>query len=856
MLSTFWFSDIEGSTKLVAEVGDRAFRELLRGHRALVRAAFSEYGGEEVGTEGDSFFATFPSPAAAASAAQVVCSGLDGGPIRVRIGIHAGLSLFEDGDHVGLDVHRAARIAGVAHGGQIVLSDTARAHLTGEVMDLGEHRLKDLSAPLRLFQLGDRAFPPLRSLHRTNLPVPPTPFLGRDETLQTVTSLLVRKDVRLVTLTGPGGMGKTRLALQAAADAADEFADGVWWIPLAPLEDPALIVSTIAQTLQITAAGGDAAAAVVRERLGGRSVLIVIDNAEHLLPEVADAVAHLAAIDGPCLCVTSRERLALSGEHVFRVPALSDRDSVALFVARACQLDPAFTEAPGLSALCRQLDNLPLAIELAAARSTLFSVDELAERLGQSIELLKAGRGSEQRHGTLQAAIDWSYHLLEAEEQRVYRAFATFRGGCTVDALEQITGTDPDTIGSLLDKSLLSRRDGGGGPRLYMLELVRRHAAELLAGDPGRATLTDASARYFTDLTEQAFAGVTSFAADNGRWWGVMRDERDNVRAALEFHHAAGDARSLARICTGEWFLWFFIGDPVEGAEWLGRALELGPPRHLLSPVENAYAAVLMVSGEQAASAELAASTRLAAAALRHAREIRDRRAESAALITLGNGLSSGGPAARTAGFAAWTDGASAARAAGEDWWEACALANLAEWALRLGDRKEAVRLCDELSRLEGGRPSVIMNTDLLRAEIAWIDGDVGHARTQVLRVLDEQLQGTLFALHENGLLLATRIVAGDGRPEDAALLLAAATARAADFGLALPAAWNEPSTALAARLASELGPDRFAAAEARGRQLSLDEAISNAIDLLADERRCESSLQADAVSQQLHRPD
>ena len=159
MLSTFWFSDIEGSTKLVAEVGDRAFRELLRGHRAIVRAAFSEYGGEEVGTEGDSFFATFPSPAAAASAAQVVCSELDGGPIRVRIGIHAGVSLFEDGGHVGLDVHRAARIAGVAHGGQIVLSDTARAHLAGEVVDLGEHRLKDLSAPLRLFQLGEGALP-------------------------------------------------------------------------------------------------------------------------------------------------------------------------------------------------------------------------------------------------------------------------------------------------------------------------------------------------------------------------------------------------------------------------------------------------------------------------------------------------------------------------------------------------------------------------------------------------------------------------------------------------------------------------------------------------------------------------
>ena len=420
LLKTFWFSDIEGSTRLVAEVGDRAFRELLREHRAIVRAAFVEYGGEEIGTEGDSFFATFPSPVSAASAAQVVCSGLDDGPIRLRIGIHAGLSLVEEGGHVGLDVHRAARIAGVAHGGQIVVSDTARAHLACDLVDLGEHRLKDLSAPLRLFQLGDGEFPPLRSLHRTNLPVPATPFLGRSDALEAVASLLGREDVRLVTLTGPGGMGKTRLALQAAADAAGEFADGVWWIPLAQLDDPSLVFSTIAQTLQIAGAGGETTATVVSERLTGRGVLVVIDNAEHLLPGVAEAVAHLAAIDGPCVCVTSRERLALPGEHVFTVPALSDRDSVTLFVARACQLDPTFTEVPGLSALCRQLDNLPLAIELAAARSTLFSVDELAERLGESMELLKAGRGSEERHETLQAAIDWSYHLLGAEEQRVY----------------------------------------------------------------------------------------------------------------------------------------------------------------------------------------------------------------------------------------------------------------------------------------------------------------------------------------------------------------------------------------------------------------------------------------------------
>ena len=262
-------------------------------------------------------------------------------------------------------------------------------------------------------------------------------------------------------------------------------------------------------------------------------------------------------------------------------------------------------------------------------------------------------------------------------------------------------------------------------------------------------------------------------------------------------------------------------------------ALEVDPPRHLLSAVENAYAAVRMVSGEEAESEQLATSTLVAATALRHAREAVIGFAEAAALLTVGNGLSVGDRDSRAAAIVAWTEAAAAARAAGEDWWEVCALANLTEWALREGDRETAVRHCDELSRIEGGRPNVIMNIDLLRAEIAWIDGNVDHARAQVTSVLEHQLQGTLFALHENGLLLAARIVDGDGRPDDAALLITSAIKRETDFGLGLPASWNEPGNAFAARLADELGHDRFTAAESRGRQLSLDETIAHAIELL-----------------------
>jgi predicted ATPase/class 3 adenylate cyclase len=824
-LSTFWFSDVEGSTRLLGDVGDSAFRELLRAHREIVRTAFTRHGGTEVGTEGDSFFATFPSPGAAADAARAVQTALECGPIRVRIGIHTGVAYLEGSDYVGLDVHRAARIASVAHGGQTVLSDTARAHVSGALVDLGEHRLKDLSSPVRLFQLGEERFPALRSLHRSNLPVPSTPFLGRDTELVAVAELLAREGARIVTLTGAGGMGKTRLALQAAADASDGFPDGVWWIPLAALQDPGLVLSTIAQTLQIGGAGSEAIAASLAERLGGRRMLLVIDNAEHLLPGVAEAIATIAAIDGPCFCVTSRERLALAGEHVFTVPALSDRDAVALFVARARQLDPAFAEEPDVRTLCRQLDNLPLAIELAAARSTLFSVDELTERLGHNLGLLRAGRATEHRHRTLQAAVDWSYRLLGDEEQRVFRALAGFRGGCTVEALEQIARAEPETIGSLIDKSLVRRRDGDGGPRLFMLEMVRRHAEDLLAEDPARDELVAASARYFTELTERAFASVASFAPDCWSHWGGMRDERDNVRAALAFHRGTGDGEALARICAAEWLLWFFVGDAVEGAHWLRQALEMGPPAQLLSAVENGYAAVLLVSGD------VDAATELAIAALEHARESGDARAEAAALVTLGNGLSAT-PATHEAALAAWTHATSAARAAASDWWEACAVANLAEAAFRRDDCEEAIRLCDELARLDTGGPSVIIDFALFGAEIAWMKGDVERAREQLVRAL-EQERRTLFTDAYDELSLAARIVSGHGLFEDGALLIAAATARHADLGLRTPASWHELGTTLSARLTAELGPDRFAAAAARGRLLSLDEAIAHAIELL-----------------------
>ena len=504
---------------------------------------------------------------------------------------------------------------------------------------------------------------------------------------------------------------------------------------------------------------------------------------------------------------------------------MSERDAVELFLARARQLDQGFGEPPGLAALCAQLDNLPLAIELAAARTRLFSVAELAGRLGRSLDLLKAGRGREERHRTLLAAIDWSYDLLGAEEQRVYRALALFRGGCTLDALEQVAGADPDTVASLLDKSLVRRRDGDGGPRVFMLEMVRRHAEALLAEDPDRDALATTSARYFTDLTEQAFAHVTSFEPGNERWWGSMRDERDNVRASLAFHRAAGDAESLARICAGEWPVWFFEGDAFEGAQWLECALTLGPPRQLRSPIENACSALLLVSGDAHPARALAE------AAVVHAREAGDCRAEAAALITLGNDRmteADGTPA----GVAAWQEAVAAARVAGAPWWEACALANIVEWALGAGHIEEAVSACAELTRLEGGTRNVIISVEVFRAEIAWIQGDRAFARECLVSALRRQ-RATLFASAYDELVLASRMMADEGRVAEAAALNSAATARRDDLGFSLPDAWELRAHALTVRLADELGPDNFEAAAAHGRGLSLDDTIDLAIELL-----------------------
>ena len=402
---TLLFTDIQGSTRLLDEFGDR-YADVLAEHRRVVRAALSRHGGVEVDTQGDAFFLAFERARDAVATAEEVQEELSGGPVRVRIGIHTGEPVVTEEGYVGADVHRAARIMSAGHGGQVVISETTRQLLdsTMELRDLGEHRLKDLSAAQRLHQLGGDEFPPLRTLYRTNLPTQPTRLVGRARELEEAGTLL--RSRRLLTLTGPGGSGKTRLALQLAADAVEEFPDGVFWVPLQALRDPTLVERAIAASL-----GADTG---LTEHVGSKRLLVLLDNFEQVVDAANVVSTLLSETPNAKVLATSREPLHVESEQRFPVEPLPEDDAAILFVERARAVAPGFRPATTVGEICRRLDGLPLAIELAAARVALLDPDELLARLEQRLPILASrSRDAPARQRTLRAAIEWSYELLD-----------------------------------------------------------------------------------------------------------------------------------------------------------------------------------------------------------------------------------------------------------------------------------------------------------------------------------------------------------------------------------------------------------------------------------------------------------
>jgi predicted ATPase len=602
---TFLFTDIEGSTGLLHELGD-AYADELAEHRHVLREAFARHGGVEVDTQGDAFFVAFARASDALAAAAAAQAALDG-PVRVRMGVHTGEPVVTDEGYVGMDVHRAARIAAAGHGGQILVSQSTRDLVDPYgLQDLGEHRLKDLTAPERIYQVGEREFPRLKTLYQTNLPIPTTPFVGRDAEVADVVTLLTDAGVRLITLTGPGGTGKTRLALQAGGAAAEEFPDGIWWVPLAPVSEPSFVLPGLARALQLRDDRQAPALDLVSAALTAMRTLVVFDNFEHVMDAANELGRLLELCPQTKLLVTSRERLRLAAEHEFGVPPLIEQDAVELFVARAAAVNAAFPSDPRLEEVCRRLDNLPLAIELAAARAKLFTPAQLLERLPHSLDLFKGPRDADPRQATLRATIEWSYDLLSSAERSLFARLAVFRGSCTIDAVEEVCDADPETVASLLDKSLMRRRIGrDGAARFWLLETIREFCTERLTELGDRERLEERHAAFFAVLVSRSHDATRE---RDPTTIAVLDEELENVRATLEHAFEHQQWKRLGMMLYAFWFYWLAYGLGSEAASWAHRYFE-SPARDL--PPLDRFAADLAVgeivrfTGDQELAAEM-----------------------------------------------------------------------------------------------------------------------------------------------------------------------------------------------------------------------------------------------------------
>ncbi len=635
---TFLFSDIQGSTRLLQNLG-KAFPSLLDQHSRLLRDSFTANNGLVVSTEGDSFFVVFPSAVDAVSAALSAQGSLkdfswdEGIVVQVRMGLHSGEGILGGDNYVGLDVHRAARIMAIAYGGQILISDSTRALVQGDLpesanlTDLGEHRLKDLARPERLFQLTARGlpfeFPAIRSLgsRPNNLPAQLTSFVGREKELALLKALL--KDARCLSLTGPGGTGKTRLSLELAREAGGEFENGTFFVQLATVNDPDELASTIAETLHLPETRGETRGAQERliEHLSGRQMLLVLDNFEQLVaagPQVSDL---LKASDGLKVVVTTRVPLHIQGESEYPVLPLvlpdpdnlpdaelvSQYESVALFIERAVSVKPDFKvtnqNAPAIAEICARLDGLPLAIELAAARIRVLTPEALLARLGERLKLLVGGATDiPRRQQTLRGAIEWSYDLLEEPERRLFRRLAVFAGGWRLEEAESVCGpgrgaggvatpprTDPrapeganppsqidvfDGISSLIDKSLVKTDESESSDvRFFMLETIREYAGEKLAESDETKEIYSRHAAAYTQLADQAAPQV--FGRHRRIWLDRLERDYDNLRAAHDWAVNNQEADLALRLVVALWRFWHMRGYLQEGRRRVEESLAL-----------------------------------------------------------------------------------------------------------------------------------------------------------------------------------------------------------------------------------------------------------------------------------------
>jgi predicted ATPase len=639
----------------------------------VLRAVFAAEGGVEVDTQGDAFFYVFADAQAAEAAATAANAALEPGLIRIRMGLHTGEALLTGEGYVGEDVHLGARIAAAGHGGQVLLSAATRAALDGGVTDLGEHRLKDFAEPVAIFQLGEARFPPLKTISNTNLPRPASSFVGRERETAEVAELV--RGHRFVTLSGPGGSGKTRLSIEAATELVGEFRAGVFWVGLATVRDPTVVLETVGQTLGVKDGLAD--------EIGERELLLLLDNLE----QVVEAAAELASLVEACpnlhLLVTSRELLRVRGELEYRVPPLAEPEAVTLFCERS-GLDPDETTAE----LCCRLDNLPLGVELAAARTAVLTPPQILDRLAQRLDLLKGGRDAEARQQTLRATIEWSHDLLADDEKPLFARLSVFAGGCTLDAADEIVAADVDGLQSLVDKSLVRR----SGERFWMLETIGEFAREWLEASDDANAIGRRHAEWFLALAVEAEPYLKG--AEQASWLQRLEDEHDNLRASLEWFFDHGDVEEAVRLAGTLWLFWYMHGHVTQARRWMRRALDVAPDEPSAARAHLLYGAGYLAC-EQNENEEGIALLEASFACAKEA-EATATAAIAASVLCSMRAETTGSTPDRRAAVALGEEAVALAREASDDFVLAIALNNLGGVMALLGENERAAAYFEE----------------------------------------------------------------------------------------------------------------------------------------------------------------
>jgi predicted ATPase/class 3 adenylate cyclase/DNA-binding CsgD family transcriptional regulator len=906
---TFLFTDIEGSTRLLEQLGDR-YADLLAGYRRLLRAAFQKPAAQEIDTQGDALFVAFSrakDAVATAVAAQVSISAHswpEGAALRVRMGLHTGEPLSVETGYVGLDVHRAARICAAGHGGQILLSGTTRELVQSDLpegtglRDLGPHRLKDLAQPQHLFQLVAPGlandFPPLKTLDTlpNNLPRQLTSFVGREREIGEVRRLLTTTS--LLTLTGAGGSGKTRLALHVAADVLDQYPDGVWQVELASIADPTLVPQMVASALSVPEQPGRSLTETIVDHLRPKSTLLVLDNCEHLLSNCARfAAALLQACPRLRIMATSREGLGIGGELTYPVPSLSfpepkqrpsleqlmHYEAVRLFVERAAFSRPQFAVTSGnvssVVQVCAQLDGIPLALELAAARVKVLAVEQIAARLRDRFQLLTGGgRTAPARHQTLRAAMDWSYDLLSENERALLRRLSVFAGGWTLEAAEAISSGNGveasdilDLLTSLVDKSLVTVETQDGEARYRLLETVRQYGRDRLLAAGDAIEVRQRHRGWYLRLAEQADFMLRG--PEQALWARRLEAEHDNLRAALEWS-TQGESNPEPGLQLAWSLMWFWntCGYVIEGRQWLEKMVprasgaspslqarvlcgagalseKLGEYEHArarlagsldlfrrLDDAGGAAFALHFLGHVASAQNDLALATRMFEESLALSRGAGDTWGCALTLDCWGSAASRQGDYDLASSL--FAESAALFRDQGSRWEVYGPVSGLGVVAAARGDDVRAKALLEEglaMAR-ETGRKAAILTATLRLGRIAFAQGD----RERAAALFKESLVLRKERGDKDGIAACLDALAGvavtQERPERAARLFGAADVLRETIHTVVPPAQRAEYDRHMSTLRAHLDETALGAAWAAGRAMTLEQAIEDALAL------------------------